>query len=127
MDSKTDTVPPDEAHAQQDSVRTRDRKPKKVLSEGTLSWEAAEGALEGAHRIGFDINEILASEKYAADFVKTINGRELNISFLQREGYNNPLFVPETDGLGIKVPTKNFGVGDVRAAVGSRYVVERHI
>ena len=42
----------------------------------------------------------------------------------QREGFDNPIFVSDKEGLAIKVPTKGFTVGDVRAAVGSRRNVD---
>ena len=32
--------------------------------------------------------------------VKRLAGHEVTVSHMQREGFNNPIFVPEKDGLG---------------------------
>ena len=80
------------------------RKSKKVISEGNISWDDnADDKMEG-NRIKFleDLKQNkLKSEKYSKDMVKRLPGHELTVSHLQKEGFNNPIFVPEKDGLGI--------------------------
>ena len=54
-------------------------------------------------------------------FVKTC--RDLYNRF-QTEGFFNPICVLDKDGLGMKIPDKSFGIGEVRSAVGSRRLLD---
>ena len=49
--------------------------------------------------------------------------RELSNRF-QTEGFFNPICVLDKDGLGMKIPDKSFGIGEVRSAVGSRRLLD---
>ena len=42
----------------------------------------------------------------------------------QTEGFFNPICVLDKDGLGMKIPDKSFGIGEVRSAVGSRRLLD---
>ena len=78
------------------------RKSKKVFSDGSISWDNAEDKFEGS-RIKFleDIKlHKIKSEKYSKDLVKKLPGHEVTVAHMQREGFNNPIFVQEKDGLG---------------------------
>ncbi len=86
-------------------------------------------------------------QSHANTLVRRMQGRDLTVSFLQREGFENPIIVEDKADLDLKVgefsnlcifaavmdflclqmpaPTKvNFSVADVRAAVGSRRLVD---
>jgi F-box and leucine-rich repeat protein 10/11 len=45
-------------------------------------------------------------------------------SFLQQYGFNIPLLFKEKTGLGIRVPSTNFTINDVRMCVGSRRILD---
>ncbi|XP_026462710.1 jmjC domain-containing histone demethylation protein 1-like [Ctenocephalides felis] len=53
-----------------------------------------------------------------------MHGSDLTVEYLQRHGFNTPLLFREKTGLGLRVPTKNFTINDVRMCVGSRRVLE---
>ena len=53
------------------------------------------------------------------------NGHEFTIKRLQSEGFVRPICVKDKDGLGMRVPCpSNFGINEVRAAVGSRRLLD---
>ena len=81
---------------------TGKRKSKKVMSDGSISWDNQDDKAEG-NRIKFleDLkNNKIKSEKYSNDMVKRLSGHEVTVAHMQREGFNNPIFVPEKEGLG---------------------------
>ncbi len=71
-----------------------------------------------------NLTEKLSSPSYAAHtLVKTLPGRELTVSYLQREGFEKPLHVAERQELDLRLP-KVLGMSDIRTAVGSRRPLE---
>ncbi len=63
--------------------------------------------------------------EHADQLVRTVSGRDLTVSYLQREGFDNPVRVADKADLDLKMPPpKGFSVADVRAAVGSRRQVD---
>ena len=86
-----------------ESTPTGKRKSKKVIPEGNISWDDhADDKVDG-NRIKFledlKLNK-LKSDKYSKDMVKRLPGHEVTVAHIQREGFNNPIFVPDKDGLG---------------------------
>ena len=74
-----------------------------------------------------NLEEPLNSPKYdiADQHVKKLhNGYELDVKRFQTEGFFNPICVFDKDGLGMKIPDKSFGIGEVRSAVGSRRLLD---
>lgn len=49
---------------------------------------------------------------------------ELNLSYIQRTGFPNPIVVKEKRGLGLQVPTSKFTIQEVRACVGSQRIID---
>ena len=92
------------------------------MDDGSVSWELADDHLEG--RVNLDLESKIKSDKYTKDFIKELSGNALSVAHFQREGFNNPIFVSDKEGLGIKIPNKGFTVADVRTAVGSRRNVD---
>ena len=89
-------------HNNGEQTPTGKRKSKKVMSDGSISWENAEDRFEG-NRIKFleDLKlHKIKSDKYSKDMCKQLAGHELTVAHFQREGFTNPIFVPEKDGLG---------------------------
>ena len=79
------------------------RKSKKVLTDDSVSWDNADDDKFEGNRIKFleDLKlQKVKSDKYSKDMVKRLSGHEVTVSHMQREGFNNPIFVLEKDGLG---------------------------
>ncbi|XP_054166951.1 lysine-specific demethylase 2A-like [Oppia nitens] len=75
----------------------------------------------------FDVDEKLVSAKFDCldtDIVREMSGDELNVSFIQRNGFEKPIVVKHMKGLGMKMPTDTFNVNDVKQCVGSRRMLD---
>lgn len=70
----------------------------------------------------FDIEEKLKSSKYDKNFVREMLGPDLTVSYMQKEGFNNPIIVKSKEGLGLNVP--NVTVKDVRGLVKDLTLLE---
>ncbi|XP_048482218.1 jmjC domain-containing histone demethylation protein 1 isoform X3 [Plutella xylostella] len=53
-----------------------------------------------------------------------MQGADLTVAYLQKHGFTTPLLFKEKTGLGLRVPTNNFTVNDVRMCVGSRRLLD---
>nr|CAD7427099.1 unnamed protein product [Timema monikensis] len=53
-----------------------------------------------------------------------MQGIDFNLAYLQKHGFNMPLLFRDKAGLGLRVPSSNFSVNDVRMCVGSRRVLD---
>ena len=76
------------------------RKSKKVLSDD-ITCENDDDRLEGS-RIRFleDLKLKLKSDKYSKEMCKQLASHDVTVAYFQREGFINPIFVPDKDGLG---------------------------
>ena len=54
---------------------------------------------------GFNLEEKLASDAYNAELVQEIKTTELNLKYLQLNGFHSPLLFHNKEGLGMKVST----------------------
>ncbi|KAK0093438.1 hypothetical protein PV326_013533 [Microctonus aethiopoides] len=76
----------------------------------------------------FQLDEKIECERYDlkhfAGLFREMTGPELNLSYLQKYGLSIPLLFRDCAGLGIRVPSSNFSVNDVRTCVGSKRVLE---
>nr|XP_028595258.1 lysine-specific demethylase 2A isoform X2 [Podarcis muralis] len=72
----------------------------------------------------FDLEEKLTTNKFNANFVVFMEGKDFNVEYIQRGGLRDPLIFKNCDGLGIKMPDPDFSVNDVRLYVGSRRMVD---
>ncbi|KAJ8974503.1 hypothetical protein NQ317_012994 [Molorchus minor] len=98
----------------------RERKQKKLYSE---DWALGDDDIEG--RRTFNLQEKLEDPSFAShNIVKEMHGNELNVAYFQRHGFNTPLLFKEKTGLGLRLPTSNFTINDVRMCVGSRRVLD---
>jgi hypothetical protein len=48
---------------------------------------------------------------------------DFNLAYLQRHGFSTPLLFRDKVGLGLRVPSPNFSVNDVRMCVGEYFYV----
>ncbi|XP_015787809.1 lysine-specific demethylase 2A [Tetranychus urticae] len=84
--------------------------------------EFGDEEIEGARM--FDVEEKLVSDKFDKLFVKEMKGEELNLKYIQEHGFDSPIVIKNTKGLGLKMPDTNFTVSDVRQCVGSRRILD---
>nr|CAH7745842.1 unnamed protein product [Callosobruchus chinensis] len=104
----------------QSSRQLRERKQKKLYSE---DWALGDEEIEG--RRTFNLQEKLEDPAFGCqNIVKEMHGSELTVAYFQRYGFNTPLLFKEKTGLGLRVPTSNFTINDVRMCVGSRRVLD---
>merc|ERR1719322_1600993 len=62
--------------------------------------------------------------KNSKDTCLYLAGNDLTIAYLQRHGFTHPIYVPEKEGLGMKIPNpKTFKLVDIRKAIGSRMIM----
>ena len=47
-----------------------------------------------------------------------MKGSEITLDYFEKNGFNNPLIVDKKDGLGLKVPSRDFSIADVERCVG---------
>lgn len=98
----------------------RERKQKKLYSD---DWALGDEEIEG--RRTFSISEKLENSKFSTtNLVKEMHGPELTLAYIQRYGFQVPLLFREKTGLGLRVPTSNFTINDVRMCVGSRRLLD---
>uniref|UniRef100_A0A4Y6ESB8 [histone H3]-dimethyl-L-lysine(36) demethylase n=1 Tax=Brachionus koreanus TaxID=1199090 RepID=A0A4Y6ESB8_9BILA len=62
--------------------------------------------------------------KYNSNFVKYLEAKEFNFKYVQENGLESPLVFMDKSGLGMRVPSENFRVSDVKSCVGSKRIVD---
>ncbi|XP_045539000.1 jmjC domain-containing histone demethylation protein 1 isoform X2 [Papilio machaon] len=98
----------------------RERKQRKLYSD---EWALGDDEAEGGR--GFSLADKLESPRFEhTGAIIEMTGSELTISYLQKNGFTTPLLFKEKNGLGLRVPTSNFTVNDVRMCVGSRRLLD---
>ncbi|XP_033747428.1 lysine-specific demethylase 2A-like [Pecten maximus] len=93
-------------------------KERKTYTDEDLDDDDIEG------KRAFNLEEKLQSKKYNKNFVKVMKGHELNMGYLQANGLEAPIVMYDKTGLGMRVPSQNFRVNDVKQCVGSRRVLD---
>ncbi|XP_071566399.1 jmjC domain-containing histone demethylation protein 1 [Temnothorax nylanderi] len=92
----------------------------------TDDWTIGDEEIEG--RRTFPLDEKIEGEKYDlsnfSGLFREMNGSDLNLTYLQKHGLQIPLLFREKSGLGLRVPSSNFSVNDVRTCVGSKRVLD---
>nr|CAD7597925.1 unnamed protein product [Timema genevievae] len=102
-----------------DSTLPRDRKERKHYID---DWALGDEEIEG--RRSFHLDEKIETDRFPQCFVKEMQGIDFNLAYLQKHGFNMPLLFRDKAGLGLRVPSSNFSVNDVRMCVGSRRVLD---
>ncbi|XP_028172914.1 jmjC domain-containing histone demethylation protein 1 [Ostrinia furnacalis] len=98
----------------------RERKQRKLYSD---EWALGDDEVEGGR--GFSLADKLESPRFEhTGAVLEMHGTDITISYLQKNGFTTPLLFKEKTGLGLRVPTSNFTVNDVRMCVGSRRLLD---
>ncbi|CAL8278747.1 unnamed protein product [Merluccius merluccius] len=73
---------------------------------------------------GFSLEEKLASNKYNAEFVHAMEGKDFTYEYVQREALRSPLIFKHKDGLGIRMPDPEFTISEMKGLVGNRRSVD---
>ncbi|XP_069580527.1 lysine (K)-specific demethylase 2Bb isoform X1 [Brachyistius frenatus] len=81
-------------------------------------------AEEIANIRGFSVEEKLLSDRYSADFVHLMEGKDFTYEYVQREALRIPLIFKGKDELGIRMPDPEFTVSEIKGLVGSRRSVD---
>lgn len=68
----------------------------------------------------FSLSAKLECDRYNAKLVKEVQGTELNMRYMQLHGFSTPMVIKDKTGLGMRVPSENFTINDVKQCVGSR-------
>lgn len=98
----------------------RERKQRKLYSD---EWALGDDEAEGGR--GFSLADKLESPRFEhSGAVLEMHGSDISVSYLQKNGFTTPLLFKEKLGLGLRVPTSNFTVNDVRMCVGSRRMLD---
>ncbi|XP_035448164.2 jmjC domain-containing histone demethylation protein 1 [Spodoptera frugiperda] len=98
----------------------RERKQRKLYSD---EWALGDDEAEGGR--GFSLADKLESPRFEhSGAVLEMHGADLTVSYLQKNGFTTPLLFKDKNGLGLRVPTSNFTVNDVRMCVGSRRMLD---
>ncbi|XP_039751856.1 jmjC domain-containing histone demethylation protein 1 isoform X2 [Pararge aegeria] len=98
----------------------RERKQRKLYSD---EWALGDDEAEGGR--GFSLADKLESPRFEhTGSVLEMHGTDLTVASLQKNGFTTPLLFKEKTGLGLRVPTSNFTVNDVRMCVGSRRLLD---
>lgn len=86
----------------------------------TDDWTIGDEEIEG--RRTFQLDEKIECDRYDlskfSGLFREMSGSEFNLSFLQKYGLQIPILFKEKSGLGLRVPSTNFTVNDVRTCVG---------
>ncbi|VDI45850.1 F-box and leucine-rich repeat protein 10/11 [Mytilus galloprovincialis] len=83
-------------------------KEKKIYSEEGIDYDEIEG------KRTYSVEEKLKSTKYNKEFVKILKGEDFTVKYLQEHGLETPIVFHEKSGLGLRVPSENFKVSDVK-------------
>ncbi|XP_059168236.1 lysine-specific demethylase 2A-like isoform X2 [Physella acuta] len=72
----------------------------------------------------YSVEEKLTCESFNADMVHELKGPEFTMEWLQKNGLVRPIVFLDKTGLGLRVPSENFKVSDVKRCVGSRRILD---
>ncbi|XP_023220193.1 lysine-specific demethylase 2A-like [Centruroides sculpturatus] len=103
---------------QQETGRKLRVKERKHYTDDCLQDEDIEGK-----RL-FSVEEKLNSEQFGNYFVKELKGEEFSLKYFQEYGFEYPILFKDKSGLGMRMPSNNFTVNDVRQCVGSRRILD---
>ncbi|KFM67762.1 Lysine-specific demethylase 2A, partial [Stegodyphus mimosarum] len=86
-------------------------KERKHYTEDCLQDEEIEG------RRMFSVEEKLTCDGFESCFVDEMKGEDFNLKYLQEHGFVKPVLFKDKAGLGMRMPSANFTVNDVRQCV----------
>ncbi|CAK9304375.1 unnamed protein product [Gordionus sp. m RMFG-2023] len=73
----------------------------------------------------YDLTEKLADPKFELEtYIRELKGEDFTVKYIQENGFEYPLIFKDKSGLGLRVPSQNFNVDDVRRLVGSHRLLD---
>ncbi|CAG5136102.1 unnamed protein product [Candidula unifasciata] len=72
----------------------------------------------------YSLEDKLTNDRFNASMVEELKGSEFTMEWMQRHGLIRPIVFYEKTGLGLRVPSENFKVSDVKQCVGSRRILD---
>jgi len=72
----------------------------------------------------YSLEDKLECDKFNANIVQELTGPEFTMEWMQRNGLVQPIVFYDKTGLGLRVPSENFKVSDVKQCVGSRRILD---
>lgn len=72
----------------------------------------------------FDLQSKLDSYPDNNTFYNDMKGSDVTLTYFQQNGFKTPILVKEKAGLGMRMPSENFTVSDVKKCVGSWRMVD---
>ncbi|XP_046544000.1 lysine-specific demethylase 2A-like isoform X2 [Haliotis rubra] len=72
----------------------------------------------------YNIEDKLLRSTYKGNYVQYMKGPEFTLKFVQENGLLQPILFKDKTGLGMRVPSENFKVSDVKQCVGSRRMLD---
>ncbi|KAH3886544.1 hypothetical protein DPMN_010555, partial [Dreissena polymorpha] len=72
----------------------------------------------------YKIEDKVSDDRHNKEYVQYLRGEEFNLRYMQENGLKFPILFEEKAGLGLRVPSLNFKVSDVKACVGSRRMLD---
>ncbi|KAJ8044202.1 Lysine-specific demethylase 2B [Holothuria leucospilota] len=103
---------------QNDTRRSMRSKARRHYDEG----ESQDDEIDGKRT--YSLEDKLRTDKYNADLVKSMSGEEFTYRYIQEHGFVSPMVFKDSAGLGLRMPTKEFTVNDVKLYVGSRRLLD---
>lgn len=64
---------------------------------------------------------ILCTTSSADDVVVKLSGSQLNVNYLEENGFNEPILAQKKEGLGMSMPASTFYISDVENYVGKEH------
>ncbi|XP_041348389.1 lysine-specific demethylase 2A-like isoform X2 [Gigantopelta aegis] len=72
----------------------------------------------------YNIEQKLRQNTYKGDYLQFMKGEDFTLKYMQENGLKNPILFKDKKGLGMRIPSENFKVSDVKQCVGSRRVLD---
>ena len=70
---------------------------------------------------------VLVSSCSPDEILRTVHGAELTTSYFDKHGFDSPIMVDVSEGLGLKVPSPDFSVSDVERCVGELHSLFNYV
>ncbi|VVC30979.1 Hypothetical protein CINCED_3A022197 [Cinara cedri] len=79
----------------------------------------------GRNKFYFRVQDKLDALRYTRfNFLRTMEGKDFTIAYVQNHGFTSPILFENTDGLGLCVPSEEFSVNDVCLHVGPNRILD---
>jgi hypothetical protein len=81
-------------------------------------------AIDDVHRLPSNRIELLHAFPFASDTFPRLSGHELTLDYLRSTGFNEPIVIPNKEGLDLRMPGPQTTIHDLVEAIGRDHPVE---